>query len=564
MLEVTPNADMELRFHQCIKDAWRYVNAPFASDSAKSKVGAVALAEMGTCSRIDMIFALQTAWTFIHGCGDERLIQEARALRAYDFPELPAPLLTNDHPVPHPGGYYVVLDHEQTCDHKPTLAEARLAGQALCDAEILPSSFPIQNGDGEHIEDILRSDGRDLSAQVADFNSLHGGALSSAELQVSLPSESVTALETVSQAIDSSGRADRIDITLAAYAATLDGESDPQDRTATRLACALADMRHWCAKHGVDFEEALASSETYFSEERESDFFDDAIVDSLDGPVAGNALADTHQVPDVANLNIGRSGNRLLDAVEEMLEEISSWNAVHESHLTPMREAVVFVNESHPQRRTSAVASLAGAAESFISKVGKQGWAIHDSHLAGVRMCIKDFNALLGRRSEGEELDKARNALSASAIYLWSGFARTEQVTGSELGCDGSHFAVVDRVAHLASIVDLAIQEADRLGFEYSGPINYEVTEPLGVWLREEQPNSEENFRVKLTRRLEEYFERDCSPIFQYLQSEEALRIRLRTRAEEEARVKVTLKMDAISGAVHKAAFGPSSGPSPF
>lgn len=82
---------MKLRFHECINDAWKYVNIPFVSHSAKSKVGAVASAPLGTCDRVQLIFALQTAWPFIHGSDNARLITEAKTLMRYEFHDVAAP-----------------------------------------------------------------------------------------------------------------------------------------------------------------------------------------------------------------------------------------------------------------------------------------------------------------------------------------------------------------------------------------------------------------------------------------------------------------------------------------
>lgn len=108
---------------------------------------------------------------------------------------------------------------------------------------------------------------------------------------------------------------------------------------------------------------------------------------------------------------------------------------------------------------------------------------------------------------------------STRAIYLWRGFTRDEDATGFEVGCDGGHIAVVEKIAHFAGIVDSAVQQADQLGFEHDGPFDYEVTEPLGVWLRGQVHPvvSEPAFRVELTRRMETYFQRDCAPIAQFL-----------------------------------------------
>lgn len=96
--------EMEQRFHQCIKDAWKHVNTPFASKSASSEVGRVALAALGVPIRRQLIFALQTAWPFIHGCKDERLIQEAKSLMRYDFHQVTDLAPKYNPPAPHPVG----------------------------------------------------------------------------------------------------------------------------------------------------------------------------------------------------------------------------------------------------------------------------------------------------------------------------------------------------------------------------------------------------------------------------------------------------------------------------
>lgn len=65
--------------------------------------------------------------------------------------------------------FYIMMNHEKTAASAESLAEARMKGQSLCDAEILPTVFSIYEGD-TFIENIQRSDGRDLSQQIADFN----------------------------------------------------------------------------------------------------------------------------------------------------------------------------------------------------------------------------------------------------------------------------------------------------------------------------------------------------------------------------------------------------------
>lgn len=70
--------------------------------------------------------------------------------------------------------FYILINHEQSADTGATLEEARQKGQAKCDAEPIPATFSIYEEEN-WVEDIKRSDGRDLSQQIADFNRAHAG-----------------------------------------------------------------------------------------------------------------------------------------------------------------------------------------------------------------------------------------------------------------------------------------------------------------------------------------------------------------------------------------------------
>lgn len=70
--------------------------------------------------------------------------------------------------------FFVVIDHEQSVSDHPTLAEARAAGQRACDAEVLSCHFSIQDAEGEHVEDIARSDLASLHHRVGSFNDMLG------------------------------------------------------------------------------------------------------------------------------------------------------------------------------------------------------------------------------------------------------------------------------------------------------------------------------------------------------------------------------------------------------
>lgn len=63
-------------------------------------------------------------------------------------------------------------------------------------------------------------------------------------------------------------RALRIDALFATYNEITDYDSDDSDIDHLSLACVLADMRHWCNLHNVDFFAALDLSYQHYLEER--------------------------------------------------------------------------------------------------------------------------------------------------------------------------------------------------------------------------------------------------------------------------------------------------------
>lgn len=69
-------AEVEQRMHRALKAAWKYVNAPFTTNSARTEVGKYAEATDVSGKSIEMLFALQTAWSFVHGARDEDLMKE--------------------------------------------------------------------------------------------------------------------------------------------------------------------------------------------------------------------------------------------------------------------------------------------------------------------------------------------------------------------------------------------------------------------------------------------------------------------------------------------------------
>ncbi len=71
------------------------------------------------------------------------------------------------------GPFYVVIDHEQTAAECSTLEAARTEGRKLADAEAIPCTFSIQDSNGQHVEDISRTDGRTLGELVQAFDAAH-------------------------------------------------------------------------------------------------------------------------------------------------------------------------------------------------------------------------------------------------------------------------------------------------------------------------------------------------------------------------------------------------------
>lgn len=74
------------------------------------------------------------------------------------------------------GPFFVMIDYQQSAAECASLAEARTVGQVLCDAEPLPCSFSIADAEGEHVEDITRTDQRSLADQVGRFNATQQSA----------------------------------------------------------------------------------------------------------------------------------------------------------------------------------------------------------------------------------------------------------------------------------------------------------------------------------------------------------------------------------------------------
>lgn len=70
-------------------------------------------------------------------------------------------------------GPFYVMAGEKSADECKTLEGARKRGRELADAEPLPCSFWIADAEGDHVEDIARTDGAELPELVTRFNAKH-------------------------------------------------------------------------------------------------------------------------------------------------------------------------------------------------------------------------------------------------------------------------------------------------------------------------------------------------------------------------------------------------------
>lgn len=70
-------------------------------------------------------------------------------------------------------GPFYVMAGEKSCAECTTMEEARSRGRELADAEPLPCTFWIADTEGDHLEDIERTDRAELPELVKRFNARH-------------------------------------------------------------------------------------------------------------------------------------------------------------------------------------------------------------------------------------------------------------------------------------------------------------------------------------------------------------------------------------------------------
>lgn len=134
-------------------------------------------------------------------------------------------------------------------------------GAAVADIHVLASS---------------RDEARDAAKKIGSsklasglFRAAMNATIVRASVEVAKPGVLLTPFIDPDKPTDNSDRAKRIDMIQILYGQIMGEEADESCRSATSLACILADMRHWCVEHGVDFSDALSTSDSHFAEEQE-------------------------------------------------------------------------------------------------------------------------------------------------------------------------------------------------------------------------------------------------------------------------------------------------------
>ena len=99
------------------------------------------------------------------------------------------------------------------------------------------------------------------------------------------------------------------------------------------------------------------------------------------------------------------------------------------------------------------------------------------------------------------------------AGYLMQGMLEGGGLSEQEKHRFGGEIGAAIKVAAYANTIGLALKEADRCDFEYPEVFDYQVTCAMGAWFRENINATDAEFCVELVRRMESFFERDCTQI---------------------------------------------------
>ncbi len=103
------------------------------------------------------------------------------------------------------------------------------------------------------------------------------------------------------------------------------------------------------------------------------------------------------------------------------------------------------------------------------------------------------------------EVGAAQRAL-LHAAYLAKGFMRKGLLTNEEQDREGGEIGAIAAIVPYADVVRQVTNVADQSGLRYPGVFEYQVTEEMGSWLRENPGASEGEFRAELKSLTLEFF----------------------------------------------------------
>lgn len=99
-----------------------------------------------------------------------------------------------------------------------------------------------------------------------------------------------------------------------------------------------------------------------------------------------------------------------------------------------------------------------------------------------------------------------------TGMFLSRGFF-SEPLSSKEVDQWQGEIGVMCALAEYVPPLHAALQKAESLDFESPGLVDYEVTEELGKWIRENDLTTMPQFLNELNSRLTRFYECDCSEL---------------------------------------------------
>lgn len=113
-----------------------------------------------------------------------------------------------------------------------------------------------------------------------------------------------------------------------------------------------------------------------------------------------------------------------------------------------------------------------------------------------------------------DQTEATIHSVALIAMYLMIGYeAEDRRLNGSELQDMSGHLGVADELSRIASTLHEHLQspEAQALGHDYPGVLEYEVIEPLGQWLHANSMCTIEQARDEFARRFDAWLKNEAA-----------------------------------------------------